>query len=76
MPRLNPSSRPSPGPRVTTSGQVSSGAGAPGHGLALDNVQQRLRLLHDLECRFSTLLKDGLFQVRIEVPAPTAKDAA
>ena len=53
-----------------------SGAGAPGHGLALDNVQQRLRLLHDLECRFSTLLKDGLFQVRIEVPAPTAKDAA
>ena len=61
---------------IKVTNTVPSGAGAPGHGLALDNVQQRLRLLHDLECRFSTLLQDGLFQVRIEVPAPAAKDAA
>ena len=37
--------------------------------LALANVRDRLQLLHDVQCQFSSNLKDGLFLVRIEVPA-------
>jgi len=40
-----------------------------GHGLALTNVRDRLGLLHDVQARFNYGLKDGVFQVRIEVPA-------
>nr|WP_319563984.1 histidine kinase [uncultured Rhodoferax sp.] len=40
-----------------------------GSGLALDNVRERLSLLHDVQARFQSGLKDGLFQVRIELPA-------
>lgn len=43
--------------------------GSPGHGLALANVRERLALLHDVQARFRVGLKDGIFQVRIEVPA-------
>ena len=39
-----------------------------GHGLALNNVRERLSLLHDVLGRFQYGLKDGVFQVRIEVP--------
>jgi two-component system sensor histidine kinase AlgZ len=48
---------------------VPAGQGAQGHGLALGNVRDRLRLLHDVQGRFQTVLKDDIFQVRIEVPA-------
>ncbi|MFZ4478567.1 MAG: sensor histidine kinase [Rhodoferax sp.] len=48
---------------------VPAGQGEPGSGLALDNVRERLNLLHDLECQFRSSLKDAVFQVRIEVPA-------
>lgn len=48
---------------------VPAGQGEQGHGVALDNVRDRLRLLHDVQCRFQTVLKNGLYQVRIEVPA-------
>ena len=41
---------------------------SPGHGLALNNVRERLGLLHDVQGRFQYGLKDGVFQVRIEVP--------
>jgi two-component system, LytTR family, sensor histidine kinase AlgZ len=37
--------------------------------VALDNVRDRLSLLHDVQGRFQTILKDGIYQVRIEVPA-------
>jgi two-component system sensor histidine kinase AlgZ len=40
-----------------------------GSGLALDNVRERLNLLHDVQAQFSCGMKDGLFQVRIELPA-------
>jgi len=40
----------------------------PGHGLALNNVRERLSLLHDVQGRFQYGLKDGIFLVRIEVP--------
>lgn len=39
-----------------------------GHGLALNNVRERLSLLHDVQGRFHYGMKDGVFQVRVEVP--------
>ncbi|MDD2808848.1 histidine kinase [Rhodoferax sp.] len=39
-----------------------------GSGLALANVRERLSLLHDVQARFQSGLKDGVFQVRIELP--------
>lgn len=41
---------------------------AHGSGLALDNVRQRLSLLHDVQAQFQSGLKDGVFQVRMELP--------
>jgi len=41
----------------------------PGHGLALDNVRERLSLLHDVQAQFQCGLKHGVFQARIELPA-------
>ncbi len=47
---------------------VPAGQGESGSGLALENVRDRLSLLHDVQCQFSCVLRDGIFQVRIEVP--------
>ncbi|CDS50430.1 Autolysin sensor kinase [Polaromonas sp. CG9_12] len=52
--------------KVTNS--APAGSGRPGHGLALTNVRERLFLLHDVQAQFRTTCKDGLFQVRLEVP--------
>jgi len=41
---------------------------SPGSGLALNNVRERLSLLHDVQGQFHSGLKNGVFQVRIEVP--------
>lgn len=46
-----------------------SAASRPGNGVALENVRDRLSLLHDVQGQFQTALKDGVFQARIEVPA-------
>lgn len=54
---------------VKVTNTVPAGQGRPGHGVAQDNVRDRLRLLHDVEAQFQTALKDGLYQVRVEVPA-------
>jgi two-component system sensor histidine kinase AlgZ len=54
---------------IKVTNTVPSGAGAPGHGVALDNVRDRLRLLHDVQGRFRCGLVDGVYQVRMEVPA-------
>jgi two-component system sensor histidine kinase AlgZ len=54
---------------IKVTNTVPAGTGEPGNGLALENVHERLKLLHDVQCRFQTILKDGIFQVRIEVPA-------
>jgi two-component system sensor histidine kinase AlgZ len=54
---------------IKVTNTVPAGPGAPGHGVALDNVRDRLRLLHDVQCSFQAALKDGVHQVRIEVPA-------
>ena len=53
--------------KVTNS--VPAGQGRKGHGVAQDNVRDRLRLLHDVQGQFQTALVDGVYQVRIEVPA-------
>jgi two-component system sensor histidine kinase AlgZ len=52
--------------KVTNS--APCGAGRPGQGLALTNVRERLFLLHDVHAGFKTAFKDGMFQVRLEVP--------
>ncbi len=54
---------------IKVSNTVPAGQGLRGNGLALRNVRDRLGLLHDLEGQFHAGLKDGVFQVRIEVPA-------
>lgn len=40
-----------------------------GHGMALNNVRDRLRLLHDLETGFSAGVKQGQYVVHIDLPA-------
>ncbi|MCW5642891.1 MAG: histidine kinase [Rhodoferax sp.] len=54
---------------IKVTNTVPAGAGAPGHGVALDNVRDRLRLLHDVQAQFRSGLVDGIYQVRMEVPA-------
>jgi two-component system sensor histidine kinase AlgZ len=54
---------------IKVTNTVPSGQGRRGHGVAQDNVRERLRLLHDVQCQFQTVLKDGIYQVRMEVPA-------
>ena len=53
---------------IKVTNTVPGGSGTPGHGVALDNVRDRLRMLHDVQGRFRSGLVDGVFQVRIEVP--------
>jgi two-component system sensor histidine kinase AlgZ len=52
--------------KVTNS--VPAGQGVQGHGLAQQNVRQRLSLMHDVQGQFRCGLQDGVYQVRIEVP--------
>ncbi len=53
---------------IKVTNTVPAGAGTPGNGLALDNVRQRLALLHDVEGQFQSALVDGVYQVRLEIP--------
>jgi two-component system, LytTR family, sensor histidine kinase AlgZ len=53
---------------VKVTNTVPAGPGAPGNGVALENVRTRLRLLHDVQGQFQSIFKNGVFQVRIEVP--------
>jgi two-component system, LytTR family, sensor histidine kinase AlgZ len=39
-----------------------------GYGMALANVERRLRLLHDVQASFHAMHKDGVFEVRISLP--------
>ncbi len=54
---------------VKVSNTTPAGVGERGHGLALGNVRERLLLLHDVQARFQSVHKDGVFQVRLELPA-------
>ncbi len=53
---------------IKVTNTVPGGQGEQGNGVALGNVRDRLRLLHDVQGQFRSLLKDGVYQVRIEVP--------
>ena len=53
---------------IKVTNTVPAGQGERGHGLALANVRERLSLLHDVQAQFKAALKDGVYQVRIEVP--------
>jgi two-component system sensor histidine kinase AlgZ len=53
---------------IKVTNTVPAGQGRPGHGVAQDNVRDRLRLLHDVQGQFQALLKDGIYLVRMEVP--------
>jgi two-component system, LytTR family, sensor histidine kinase AlgZ len=44
------------------------GQGHAGNGLALKNAQERLALLHDVQCSFRCTWESGVYQVRMEVP--------
>jgi two-component system sensor histidine kinase AlgZ len=48
------------------------GESAPGHGIALPNVRERLRLMHDLAAQFDARRAGGWYRVRIVVPMETA----
>ena len=54
---------------IKVTNTVPAGQGSRGHGVAQDNVRDRLSLLHDVQAQFQTVLKDGVYQVRVEVPA-------
>jgi two-component system sensor histidine kinase AlgZ len=50
--------------------RASKGDVSRGHGIALANVRARLSLLHDVQADFSAGVQDGLYQVRLSLPAP------
>lgn len=54
---------------IKVTNTVPAGHGERGNGLALLNVRDRLNLLHDVQGQFQSGMKDGVFQVRIQVPA-------
>jgi len=54
---------------IKVSNSMPGGAGPAGNGLALVNVGERLALLHDLNATLRHGVVDGVFQVRMEVPA-------
>jgi two-component system sensor histidine kinase AlgZ len=53
---------------IKVTNTVPAGPGVAGQGLALRNVRERLALLHDVQGQFRSGLKDGIYQVRMEVP--------
>jgi two-component system sensor histidine kinase AlgZ len=53
---------------IKISNTVPAGTGQPGWGLALENVKERLQLLHDVQATFRSALIQGQFFVRLEVP--------
>lgn len=53
---------------IVVRNSVGAAARQPGHGLALRNVRQRLRLMHDVAARFEVEADGRRFQVRIVLP--------
>jgi two-component system sensor histidine kinase AlgZ len=53
---------------IKVTNTVPGGRGEGGNGLALRNVRERLSLLHDVQGQFQSGCKNGVFQVRIQVP--------
>lgn len=53
---------------VTVSNTVGDEPSAPGHGMALHNVRERLRLLHDVAAQCDTWREGEVFHARIVLP--------
>jgi two-component system sensor histidine kinase AlgZ len=53
---------------VSIANTVPDAPGRPGNGIALTNVRERLRLMHDVAAQFETRLDRDLFRVQIVVP--------
>lgn len=53
---------------ITIVNTVPSAPSTPGHGMALKNVRERLRLLHDVAAQFEAQREGDRFRVQIEVP--------
>ena len=53
---------------IRVSNTLAQTSGKKGHGMALRNVRDRLLLLHDVECEFRAGIKNGQYQVRIDLP--------
>ena len=55
---------------VEVTNTLADEPGTPGHGMALHNVRERLRLLHDVAAQCDVWRAEGLFHARIVLPAP------
>ncbi len=61
---------------ISVTNTMGDEPGAPGHGMALHNVRERLRLLHDVAAQCDTWREPGVagqpavFHARVVVPAP------
>jgi two-component system sensor histidine kinase AlgZ len=55
---------------VTVSNTVTDEPSSPGHGMALHNVRERLRLLHDVAAQCDTWREADVFHARIVLPLP------
>ena len=53
---------------VSIANTVPDAAGNPGHGMALANVRERLRLMHDVAAQFDAQRHGDVFRVQIVVP--------
>lgn len=53
---------------LTVSNSLPDVPGRSGNGIALANVAERLRLLHDLAASLDTRIENGQYKARIEVP--------
>ena len=53
---------------LTVSNSLPDVPGCSGNGIALANVAERLRLLHDLAASLDTRIEQGQYKARIEVP--------
>jgi two-component system sensor histidine kinase AlgZ len=53
---------------VTIANSVPVTPSRPGHGIALTNVRDRLRLMHDMAAQFETRREGDVFRVQIVVP--------
>ncbi|CAD5372362.1 Histidine kinase [Rubrivivax sp. A210] len=55
---------------VLVSNTLGDAPGSPGHGMALHNIRERLRLLHDVAAQCDVWREEGQFHARIMLPAP------
>ena len=53
---------------VSIANSVPANASRPGSGMALRNVRERLRLMHDVAAQFETRRDRDVFRVQIVVP--------